>query len=110
MTLFNSDFRSIREWDNEHFLHPWEGMSHLGQNERTFAESGLGVHVVTEDGKRLIDGPAGMWCVQLGYGNTEIADAMAQQAKEMAYFRPSTTPTQLRPVWHMKSPRERRAI
>ncbi|WP_170419638.1 aminotransferase [Ruegeria arenilitoris] len=88
MTLSNSDFRSIREWDNEHFLHPWEGMSCLGQNERTFAESGLGVHVFTEDGKRLIDGPAGMWCVQLGYGNKEIADAMAQQAKEMAYFSP----------------------
>ncbi|WP_170362048.1 aminotransferase [Ruegeria arenilitoris] len=88
MTLFNSDFQSVRDWDNEHFLHPWEGMSFLGQNERTFAESGQGVHIVTEDGKRLIDGPAGMWCVQLGYGNAEIADAMAQQAKEMAYFSP----------------------
>lgn len=88
MTLFNSDFQSVRDWDNEHFLHPWEGMSSLGQNERTFAESGQGVHIVTEDGKRLIDGPAGMWCVQLGYGNAEIADAMAQQAKEMAYFSP----------------------
>ncbi|WP_226689629.1 aminotransferase [Ruegeria arenilitoris] len=88
MTLFNSDFQSVRDWDNEHFLHPWEGMSFLGQNERTFAESGRGVHIVTEDGKRLIDGPAGMWCVQLGYGNAEIADAMAQQAKEMAYFSP----------------------
>ncbi|MEW2916098.1 aminotransferase [Ruegeria sp. ANG10] len=88
MTLFNSDFPSVRDWDNEHFLHPWEGMSSLGQNERTFAESGQGVHIVTEDGKRLMDGPAGMWCVQLGYGNAEIADAMAQQAKEMAYFSP----------------------
>ncbi|MFA3920847.1 aminotransferase [Ruegeria hyattellae] len=88
MTLLNSSFQSIRDWDNEHFLHPWEGMSYLGQNERTFTETGLSVHVVTEDGKRLIDGPAGMWCVQLGYGNAEIADAMAQQAKEMAYFSP----------------------
>ncbi|WP_170552872.1 aminotransferase [Ruegeria atlantica] len=88
MTLFNSDFQPVRDWDNEHFLHPWEGMSFLGQNERTFAESGQDVHIVTEDGKRLIDGPAGMWCVQLGYGNAEIADAMAQQAKEMAYFSP----------------------
>ncbi|WP_319546394.1 aminotransferase [Ruegeria conchae] len=99
MTLSNSDFQSIRNWDNENFLHPWEGMAYLGQNERTFAESGLGVHVVTEDGKRLIDGPAGMWCIQLGYGNTEIADAMAQQAKEMAYFSPfnnaNSTPARL---------------
>jgi adenosylmethionine-8-amino-7-oxononanoate aminotransferase len=83
-----SDFQSIRHWDNQHFLHPWEGMADIGENQRTFAESGQGIYVTNEAGERFIDGPAGMWCVQLGYGNTEIADAMAQQAREMAYFSP----------------------
>jgi putrescine aminotransferase len=36
----------------------------------------------------LIDGPAGMWCVQVGYGRHEIADAMADQARKLAYFSP----------------------
>ncbi len=83
-----NDFASIRKWDNEHVVHPWEGMASIGENDRTFAESADGIYVTTETGKTLIDGPAGMWCVQVGYGNTEIADAMADQARDMAYFSP----------------------
>ncbi len=87
MTLTN-DFDAVREWDNNNFIHPWEGMADIGNNHRTFVETASGIYVTTETGKRLIDGPAGMWCVQVGYGNEEIADAMAEQAKDMAYFSP----------------------
>jgi adenosylmethionine-8-amino-7-oxononanoate aminotransferase len=86
MSKINSNFQEKRDWDNKHFIHPWEGMKYLGHNERMFAESADGIYVINELGERLIDGPAGMWCVQLGYGNREIADAMAQQACELAYF------------------------
>ena len=86
-TLIN-DFDAAREWDNQHFVHPWEGMADLGNNERTFAESGEGIYITTETGTRLLDGPAGMWCMQLGYGNEEIAEAMAEQARNLAYFSP----------------------
>lgn len=88
MTLLNTDFETVRDWDNGHFVHPWEGMAYIGQNDRTFTEGGEGIYVTTETGERLIDGPAGMWCVQIGYGNTEIVDAMAEQARELAYFSP----------------------
>ncbi|WP_170407427.1 aminotransferase [Ruegeria arenilitoris] len=88
MTLLNTDFQTVRGWDNQNFVHPWEGMEYIGKNERTFTEGGEGIYVTTETGERLIDGPAGMWCVQVGYGNSEIAEAMAKQAMEMAYFSP----------------------
>ena len=88
MTLLNTDFETVRDWDNGHFVHPWEGMACIGRNDRTFTEGGEGIYVTTETGERLIDGPAGMWCVQIGYGNTEIVDAMAEQARELAYFSP----------------------
>ncbi|MEP2028073.1 MAG: aminotransferase [Paracoccaceae bacterium] len=87
MTLQN-DFAEVRDWDNQNFVHPWEGMADIGTNHRTFTEDADGIYVTTETGQRLIDGPAGMWCMQLGYGNTEIADAMADQARKMAYFSP----------------------
>lgn len=87
MTRLN-DFETIRQWDNANFVHPWEGMGDIGNNRRTFTEAASGIHITTETGKRLIDGPAGMWCVQVGYGNTEIADAMAEQARDMTYFSP----------------------
>ena len=88
MDDMKSDFQTVRDWDNSHFLHPWEGMADVGENDRTFAQSGQGIYVTNESGDRFIDGPAGMWCVQVGYGNTEIAQAMARQATEMAYFSP----------------------
>lgn len=83
-----NDIQQARDWDNANFIHPWEGMEHIGRNERTFVEGSDGIYVVDEEGRRLIDGPAGMWCVQIGYGRTEMADAMADQARQMAYFSP----------------------
>ena len=83
-----NDIQNARDWDNANFIHPWEGMGCIGQNERTFIEGANGIFVIDERGRRLIDGPAGMWCVQIGYGRTELADAMAEQARHMAYFSP----------------------
>ncbi|HAR52380.1 MAG TPA: aspartate aminotransferase family protein, partial [Roseovarius nubinhibens] len=56
-------------------------MESIGDNARTFAETARGIHVTSESGAELLDGPAGMWCMQLGYGNHEIAEAMADQAR-----------------------------
>ena len=88
MTNLPNDFDRIRDWDNAHVLHPWEAMEDHGKNMRTFAEGAKGIHVMDETGRRLIDGPGGMWCVQIGYGREEIGRAMADQARDMAYFSP----------------------
>ena len=88
MTNLPNDFDRIRNWDNAHVLHPWEAMEDHGKNMRTFAEGAKGIHVMDETGRRLIDGPGGMWCVQIGYGREEIGRAMADQARDMAYFSP----------------------
>ncbi|MEM9580166.1 MAG: aminotransferase [Pseudomonadota bacterium] len=82
------DNTSLNNWDNDHFMHPWEGMDDLGQNDRAFVEASDGIYVTNDKGERLIDGPAGMWCVQVGYGRDDIADAMAEQARKLAYFSP----------------------
>nr|WP_235776102.1 aminotransferase [Ruegeria alba] len=63
-------------------------MAAVGQNDRTFVETASGIHIVNDKGERLIDGPGGMWCTQIGYGRTEMADAMAEQARQLAYFSP----------------------
>ncbi|WP_267885463.1 aminotransferase class III-fold pyridoxal phosphate-dependent enzyme [Ruegeria atlantica] len=36
----------------------------------------------------MIDGPGGMWCTQIGYGREEMAEAIAEQARNLAYFSP----------------------
>ncbi len=74
--------------DNRHFLHPWEDLGLLGQNERTVAAGGEGIYLNDSLGNKLIDGPGGMWCNQIGYGRQEMADAIARQVLELPYFSP----------------------
>ncbi|MCP5075913.1 MAG: aminotransferase [Rhodobacteraceae bacterium] len=81
-----NDIDQIKAWDNENFMHPWEGMETLGANDRTFVEAAGGIYVRDAEGRELIDGPGGMWCVQIGYGRDEMAEAMAEQARSLAYF------------------------
>ncbi|MBZ0122434.1 MAG: aminotransferase class III-fold pyridoxal phosphate-dependent enzyme, partial [Roseovarius sp.] len=47
---------------------------------------GQGCHIEDRDGNRLLDGFAGLYCVNAGYGRTEIAEAIAAQARELAYY------------------------
>ncbi|GAA6194368.1 aminotransferase [Phaeobacter sp. NW0010-22] len=82
------DNTNSKNWDNDHFMHPWEGMDDIGQNDRAFIEASDGVYVTNDAGQKMLDGPAGMWCVQVGYGRDEIANAMAEQARQLAYFSP----------------------
>jgi len=83
----STDTKTLQQQDN-YFVHPWESMHALGTNERTIVTRADGIYVYDSDGNKLIDGPAGMWCVNVGHGRREIADAMAKQAIEMPYVSP----------------------
>ena len=85
-----NDFQKVRDWDKRNVFHPYEPVDKFGldKDDRTFAESAGGIYVYDENGHGVIDGPAGMWCMQLGYGRPEIAEAMAEQARKMAYCSP----------------------
>src|SRR3546814_18265173 len=79
---------AIRAYDNDHFLHPWEAMATLGQADRTIAQRADGIYVWDQDGRRLIDGPGGMWCAQIGYGRRDMAEAIAEQVMRLSYPSP----------------------
>lgn len=78
----------LSKWDRENFFHP---STHLAQFARGDLSSriitgGSGVYITDRDGNKLLDSFAGLYCVNVGYGRTEIADAIADQAKELAYY------------------------
>jgi L-2,4-diaminobutyrate transaminase len=78
----------IEAWDRDHFFHP---STHMGQHARAESANrvvtgGEGVFIVDRDGKRSLDAFAGLYCVNVGYGRPEIADAIARQAHELAYY------------------------
>ena len=47
---------------------------------------GKGVYLWDSDGKKIIDGMAGLWCVQVGYGNEELAEAGYEALKTLGYY------------------------
>ena len=77
----------LRRDDNQ-FIHPWDDIAKLGENQRTVLERGDGVYVYDSDGKRLLDGPAGMWCVNIGHGREEMAKAVYDQIMQLPYASP----------------------
>jgi len=73
---------------DRHFLHPWEDVTAIGETPRTVLMDSEGIYVTTSEGKRLIDGPGGMWCVNVGHGREEIIEACAAQMRRLSYFSP----------------------
>ncbi|MEX0281188.1 MAG: aminotransferase [Arenibacterium sp.] len=78
----------LTTWDRAHNLHPWASTQGFGEDEYMRVHGADGVHVWDESGKRFIDGPGGMWCVQIGYGRAEMAQAIADQVMQMPYASP----------------------
>ncbi|MBO9459096.1 aspartate aminotransferase family protein [Labrenzia sp. R5_0] len=75
-------------WDRENFFHP---STHLAQHARgespnRIVTGGSGVYIEDRNGTKLLDAFAGLYCVNVGYGRSEIADAIAEQARELAYY------------------------
>ena len=83
----NLDTQSLQDLDNL-VIHPWEDIGQIGNQQRTIVGGGEGIYVTDTDGNRLIDGPGGMWCVNIGHGRKEMADAIAEQAIKLCYLSP----------------------
>lgn len=72
--------------DRNHFIHPYTDFTTFADEGSQVVVESKGVEIVDEDGRRFLDGIAGLWCVNLGHGRDEIADAIAEQARKMPYF------------------------
>ncbi|RLA15838.1 MAG: aspartate aminotransferase family protein [Gammaproteobacteria bacterium] len=84
--MLNND--QLAQWDRENFFHP---STHLAQFARGDVPSriitgGEGVYITDRDGNKLLDAFAGLYCVNVGYGRQEVAEAIAEQARELAYY------------------------
>ncbi len=81
-------------WDRKHQLHPWLPMDAWRGYDNMLVNTAKGIHLWDATGKRFIDGPGGMWCVQIGYGRPEMAEAIAAQVMQLPYASPWTTTTE----------------
>ncbi|MBO6726673.1 MAG: aspartate aminotransferase family protein [Rhizobiaceae bacterium] len=79
---------TLDQWDRENFFHPSTHLAEFARGEAPsrIVSGGSGVHIEDRDGNRLLDAFAGLYCVNVGYGRQEIAEAIAAQARELAYY------------------------
>ncbi|GLQ04822.1 aspartate aminotransferase family protein [Sneathiella chinensis] len=78
----------LSQWDRDNFFHPSTHLAQFARGEapNRIVTGGEGVFIQDRDGNRLLDAFAGLYCVNVGYGRPEIAEAIAKQAHELAYY------------------------
>ena len=89
-----TDPELLSEWDRDHQLHPWAAMDAWRETDNMLVDQARGIHIWDHEGKRFIDGPGGMWCVQIGYGRKRMAQAISDQVMRLTYTSPWTTTTE----------------
>ncbi len=78
----------LEQWDRDTFFHPSTHLAEFarGNIPQRVITGGTGCHIVDRDGTKMLDGFAGLYCVNIGYGRQEVAEAISAQAKELAYY------------------------
>ena len=76
----------LQALDAAHHMHPFTANGALGAKGARIITRAQGVRLTDSDGAELIDGMAGLWCVNIGYGRAELAEAAARQMRELPYY------------------------
>jgi L-2,4-diaminobutyrate transaminase len=83
MTL---DIQLAGKIDQQSLFHPFTAITDLQAEGPMVMSSGKGVRITDIHGQEYLDGMAGLWCVNLGYGREEITEAMAEQSRKLSFF------------------------
>ncbi|MGY2811997.1 aminotransferase [Bradyrhizobium sp. USDA 4506] len=84
-----NDIKTIAERDRSSVLHPFTQLKEFAQGkigDPTIVTGGQGIRIEDAEGRSYIDAFAGLYCVNIGYGRTEVAEAIARQAHKLAYY------------------------
>lgn len=88
MNQFNNHLptKELQEIDAAHHLHPFTNTKDLNAKGARVIVKAEGIYVWDSEGNKLLDGMAGLWCVNVGYGRDRIADAVAKQMKQLPFY------------------------
>ena len=76
----------LQRLDAAHHFHPFTDKAGLAAKGARVITRGEGVWLTDSEGNRIIDGMAGLWCVNIGYGRPELGAAAARQMTQLAYY------------------------
>jgi putrescine aminotransferase len=72
--------------DSAHHLHPFTDHKSLHEGKVRVITSADGVYLIDSEGNQILDGMAGLWCVDVGYGRRELIDAATAQMTKLPYY------------------------
>ena len=76
----------LQDMDRQHHMHPFSDTKALNEKGVRIITKAEGSHMWTSEGERVLDGMAGLWCVNIGYGRKELADVACKQMQELPYY------------------------
>jgi putrescine aminotransferase len=94
-----TDTQTLQDLDRQHHMHPFTDQGDLNQRGTRIITKADGVYLWDSEGHKMLDGMAGLWCVAIGYGRRELADAAHHQMMELPYYNSffqCTTPPAIR--------------
>ena len=83
MTTSKETTKTLVEIDRENVWHHISAYNE--KNPPMVVESGEGAWITDHNGNRYLDAMSGLWCVNVGYGREELAEAAYEQMKKLAY-------------------------
>lgn len=82
----NLPTQELQAIDAAHHLHPFTHGAELAGKGARIITRAEGVWLTDSDGNRMLDAMAGLWCVNIGYGRDELAEAAAAQMRQLPYY------------------------
>ncbi|MFW8593735.1 aspartate aminotransferase family protein [Cribrihabitans neustonicus] len=76
----------LQALDAAHHMHPFTANGELAQKGARIITRASGVHLTDSEGNEILDAMSGLWCVNIGYGRDELAEAAARQMRELPYY------------------------
>ena len=84
--LSTSEQEQLVRADLQHFVHPASSISALQESGPTVVTGAKGNYIYDVNGRAVLDGTAGLWCVNIGHGRQEMADTLSRTAMQLDYF------------------------
>ncbi|GGE61793.1 aspartate aminotransferase family protein [Massilia psychrophila] len=80
------DTQAIQQLDSAHYLHPFTDHNALAARGARVMVKGDGIYLWDSDGHKILDAMSGLWCVNIGYGRTSMADAVYKQMQTLPFY------------------------
>ncbi len=81
--------RATRDWqaaDTAHYLHPFTDFKSLSAKGSRIITKADNIYLWDSEGNKIFDAMSGLWCVNVGYGRSELIDAATRQLKELPFY------------------------